>query len=236
MTARPITTVTLTADGRGWVDDAEVPVPPGSTLEQARVAVLQVVTGIAEYEQRSVWVRATGPDGRYEVVVHPDGRIDDARTSREMTENPDAQRAPEAYREQMAAIATAAATGQHPIAAHLAQQLLDQAMQDYKEDGHPYVLRVQELRAHTLLEGGNAAEAVEAYLAVARGWAQRGSASYWGAAQRAYACWHRISEPAQAIWLGDQLVGVLRIGGEDASATLRQVLRRLDELRTGLVG
>ncbi|MFD8386182.1 hypothetical protein ACFV2X_48080 [Streptomyces sp. NPDC059679] len=228
--------ITLAADGRGWVDGVLVATEPDSTLAETRAAALRQCAQVAQDKRRSVWVEATDPDGRaWALAVHPSGQVQDAAEAAELVADPDGEVTPKAYREQVAAAVEAVERGQEHVGMRLARSLETELVARYGA-GHPYVWRAVELRAHAAFECSMPAAACELYLEAARGWAALDSDAYWGAAQRAYACWHRVTEQDRAVWLGEELEAALRLGGERARGAVRRVLRRVDEMQSGLVG
>ncbi|PAU50898.1 hypothetical protein CK936_00105 [Streptomyces albireticuli] len=226
--------VLLAADGRGWVDGIEVP-SEDSTLAGTRAAALRQIARAAAEQRRSLRVEATDPDGAvWLLVVHPSGRVQDATEVRELVADPDGETTPAEYRERVVAVVRAVEAGTEHAAMRLAR-FLETGIAGAYGAGHPYVWRALELRAHTNLVCGLPGSACELYLEAARGWAGIGSAAYWGAAQRAYACWHRVREAERSVWLGGQLAEVLRLGGDRAHPALRGVMGRMDDLQGGLV-
>lgn len=224
--------IELAADGRAWVDGREL-AAAGGDLEETRAAALREVTLLAQRRSRSIRVAALDPDGReWRLLVHPSGLVqDEGQATQEMTGDPDALTVPASLRPRTAAVATALENGRELEAAQLARNLETDVTAMYGAR-HPYALRARELLAHTRLAIGMPGGACEMYASAARGWAALESTSgYRRAAQRAYACWHQVHDPAQAIWQGQQVVEVLRLGGGDAEqAAVREVLRRTDEL------
>ncbi|MEU8623057.1 hypothetical protein [Streptomyces sp. NPDC048623] len=222
--------VALAADGRGWVDGVEV--RGGTDTESARAAVLAHVGRIARKRRRPVPVSATDPDGhRWTFVVTTEGEALEPHEARGLTSDPDAQDVPAAYAEQAAGIRAALDAGREYTGLRLAAELEQQIAKEHGDD-HPFRLRALELRAHAATVAGLPGTGAELYLEAARGWDTLASPAYWGAAQRAYALWHRASEQApRMIWLGEQLRDVLVLGGERTAEARAVVLRRIDELR-----
>ncbi|MFC9068830.1 hypothetical protein [Streptomyces harbinensis] len=226
-------TIELTPDGRGWVDGQALMTEDGTDTTQLRAAALREVTGAAVRGGRSVVVEATDPDGAvWTMVVHPSGRVETGAAVDELAADPEGTRPPAAYRDWMAEIWEAGESGRHLDALSMATKIQEQATADYGTR-HPYAWRAREVAAHVALLCGTPGRAAEMYMEAARGWAELGSAAYWAAAQRAYACWHQVPEAAQGAWLGEQLAELLRLGGDEALPTLRLVLARTDELRGG---
>ncbi|MFC9431514.1 hypothetical protein [Streptomyces sp. NPDC056987] len=223
--------VALAADGRAWVDGVEVNAGHG-TLEESRAAALEQVRRIVRQRRRAVRVAATDPDGslwRFGVVL--DGTVVTPEQVQEAMTDPDAVEVPAAYQHRAAAVSAALDGGQEHIAMRLALLLEEDAAQEHGPE-HPYVLRARELRAHATAECGLPSAGAELYLDAARGWARLHSDAYWGAVQRAYALWHRAAEnEARMVWIGEQLVDVLREAGDRSHMPIRTVLRRVDELR-----
>jgi hypothetical protein len=139
----------------------------------------------------------------------------------------EALRVPEVYRPRAKKIIAALSEGRSGTAARLAWELYNQTMIDHGE-GHPYALRARELQAHAMLESGDPVGAAVTYIAVALVW---GGTAYWGAAERAYACWQRIEESAPSLDVGEQLVRALRLGGGGTAPLMRCALARLEGLR-----
>jgi hypothetical protein len=148
------------------------------------------------------------------------------------TSDPDAQRVPAEYRQKVDAIRNAVVEGRIGEAERLARRLYLHAVAEH-DDSHPYALRARELHAHTLLVGGDAEAAARAYIEVARVW---GGAAYWGAAHRAFGCWVRIEDPVRALDIGQRLLGLLRLGGEEGAGLVQAAVVRLEELRGGAPG
>ncbi|MEU3356076.1 hypothetical protein [Streptomyces sp. NPDC037389] len=225
--------VLLAEDGRAWVAGTEV-AEQGTALDTARAAALLHLTRLAAHQARTVHVEATDPDGKvWRLLVHPSGTIEEA-TKGVFDTDPEGERPPAAFRERVTAIVTDIEAGREHIAMGAAGQLEADIVAAYGER-HPYSWRAVELRAHATFVAGLPGAACELYLKAAQGWAGLHSSAYWGAAQRAYACWHRIGAPDQAVWVGQELIEVLRTGGESAQSALRTVLGRMDALQGGLV-
>ncbi|MDJ0345877.1 hypothetical protein QMK19_35175 [Streptomyces sp. H10-C2] len=227
--------ITLAQDGHAWVDGVEVPLDTGATVDHARAAALGVVADIAHQEQRVIPVEAVDPDAAvWRLQVHPDGRVEDSTAAaRQLTADPMGRVVPQAYRDQVRETSAASDRGRGVAPA---QQLLAQVVAEHGED-HPYALQAQELQAHAELLSGDPAAATATYTAAAIGWAQLGSHGYWGAAQSAYCTWHHVDDVAGAVWAGEQIVAMLRLGGADAGAlaALRIVLARIDAMYEGTV-
>ncbi|MGW2865598.1 hypothetical protein [Streptomyces sp. NPDC001205] len=160
----------------------------------------------------------------------------DPDQTRQLMADPDALNAPAAYRQRIEAIVAAIDGDQEHIAMNLARRLEESAAAEHGS-AHPFVWRVRELRAHATYVCGLPGAACELYLEVARGWHHMDSPAYWGAAQRAYALWHATNdERGRMVWLGEQLVDVLRLALPDhrANTALAEVLRRVDDINGAL--
>ncbi|ORT54189.1 hypothetical protein [Streptomyces sp. CB03238] len=226
-------TITIAADGRGWVDGHEVRGTNG-TLEDAHAATLAHVVRIARQRRRAVKVTATEPDGRrWAFVVTTDGDVLEPHQATHLTQDPDAEDVPAAYAVQVAAVCAALDSGREHAGMGLALKLEGEVVGRHGGD-HPYVWRVRELRAHAAVVCGLPGTGCELYLEAARGWAELHSPAYWAAVRRAYALWHHATEqPARMVWLGEQLKEVLELGGPRATSARTHVVQRVDELRLG---
>lgn len=84
----PRITAAIRPDGSGEVTINGTSRPIETTdVEEARAKILVTVTELAQKVRRPVRVVATGPDGRYFLIVHPDGRTT-ADTSRDEPDQP----------------------------------------------------------------------------------------------------------------------------------------------------
>ncbi|MFH9355163.1 hypothetical protein [Kitasatospora sp. NPDC017646] len=73
--ASPVYTITLTSSGTALLDGAEIPVPPGADLHEARVAALREVQIKAALRDRPVRAIAKEPTGTvWHLIVSVDGR------------------------------------------------------------------------------------------------------------------------------------------------------------------
>ncbi|AWN32624.1 hypothetical protein [Streptomyces sp. NEAU-S7GS2] len=232
MTVQRVVKVAVTDGGDAWVDGARLASEPGRSAAQARAAALRVVAEMAD-EGRPLRVDASEPDGTlWRLVVHGDGRVEDAAQASQRAGDPVARTVPEDYQAQRDVIVAACQAGRTAVAAVLAESLCQQAADEHGRT-HPYALQARELHGVALLQDGDAAGACEAYVAAARGWAGQNRTAYQEALRRAYACWQRVDDTS-GVWLGEQVVAVVRLGGEDVSDMLRAALTRLDRLRSGV--
>lgn len=228
-----VVTVALAADGRSWVDGSELRSAPDGTLPGARAAAFAEVARIARQRRSPIRVEATDPDGTvWRFLVTEDGDVHDPDKASELKVDPDAAEIPPEYRAAVSEVVEAIEGGREHVAVKAARRLEEDAIARHGT-GHPYALRALELRAHAVYVCGMPSIASELYAEAARGWHTLGSTAYWEAAQRAYALWHRIGDepPAGTVWLGQQLVEVLELGGRRTRESVRALLRRIDELR-----
>ncbi|MFK8851138.1 hypothetical protein [Streptomyces sp. Ac-502] len=224
----------MAADGVAWVDGARLAPPAGGSPEQARAAALRVVAEMAEPDA-PLRVEASEPDGSlWRLLVHSDGRVEDARSARREAEDPAAQAVPEEYQARTRVITAACEAGRYAVAARLAEELRTEAASERGAD-HPWALQAAELHGYVLMLSGDAPDAAEAYADAARGWAERDRQAYRTAVRHAYRCWLQVADQATAVWVGEQVVEVARLGGEDAAGMLRMALGRLDDLHANLV-
>ncbi|UNZ22319.1 hypothetical protein [Streptomyces sp. 891-h] len=224
--------IDLGPDGRGWVDGQEI---EHNTLEDARVAALRRVAARARDTQRPVHVRASDPAGETALLVHPDGRIQEGEAAEELAADPDATAVPASLLPRTRAIAAALEGGRELEGSRMAHELEAEVSTEYGSR-HPYTWRCRELTAHATLAAGLPGGAAELYMDAARGWLDLGrNTAYASAAQRAYACWHRVEDTAQTVWLGELLAELLRDSGGDHQETVRAVLRRVDEVQGGVL-
>ncbi|MGW5121981.1 hypothetical protein ACWEQ8_42180 [Streptomyces noursei] len=234
MPADHVVQVAVTASGVAWVDGSRVATEPNATAAQARAAALRVVSEMA-LDGQPLLVHASDGDGAvWQLLVHADGRVEDAAAAQQRTADPAARDVPEDYAQQTRVIVEACKAGRAGVAAVLARQLTDQAVADHGAT-HPYALQAQELHGAALLQGKDAAGACEAYVTAARGWDGLDSAAYREALHRAYACWQRIDDRASAIWAGEQVAAAARLGGEPTADLVRAALARLDILQAGAI-
>ncbi|MCW8383962.1 hypothetical protein [Streptomyces justiciae] len=228
-----VVTVALATDGRSWVNGSELRSAADGTLPGARAVAFEEVTRIARQRRHPVRVEATDPDGTvWHFVVTEDGGVHDPDKARQLRVDPDAVEVPAEARSVVDEVVTAIEGGREHVAMKMARRLEEDLVARHGA-GHPYALRALELRAHAVFACGMPSIGCELYTTAARGWHEVGSEAYWGAAQRAYALWHRIGDepPAGTVWLGQQLVEVLELGGPRTSDTVRAILSRIDTLR-----
>lgn len=233
MTVR-VVQVAVTDDGDAWVDGARLAADPGRDSSQARAAALRVVAEMAD-EGQPLRVVATDPDGAvWRLVVHADGRVEDAAAAQRRAADPLALAVPEDYQAQRDVIVAACQAGRAGVAAVLAQKLVQQAVDEHGAD-HPYALQARELHGVALLQDKDAVGACEAYVAAASGWIVHSRSAYKDALRRAYACWQRVDDHTSAVWVGEHVVAAARLGGEATATMLRAALARLDGLQSGSV-
>ncbi|WP_344583515.1 hypothetical protein [Streptomyces lunalinharesii] len=234
MSADHVVQVAVTANGVAWVDGSRVTTEPNATAAEARAAALRVVAEMAA-DNQPLQVQASDADGTvWQLLVHADGRVQDAAVAKQREADPTGRDVPEDYAQQTRVIVEACKAGRAGVAAVLARQLADQAAVEHGA-AHPYALQAQELHGAALLQDEDASGACEAYVIAARGWSSLDSRAYQEALRRAYACWQRIDDRAGSIWAGEQVVAVIRLGGEATSEMLRAALSRLDGLQAGAV-
>ncbi|MEU6460098.1 hypothetical protein [Streptomyces sp. NPDC047065] len=230
-----VVTIALAADGRSWVDGTELKTASDGTLASARAIALEEVRRLAQKRRRPVRVDATDPDGaRWLFLVDADGQVHEPEAAPLLPDDPDAYEVPAEHREAVAEVIAAIAGGQgrEHVAIKAARQMEEDLAARHGQ-GHPYVLRALELRAHAVYACGMPSIGCELYLDAAEGWRLLGSPAQRDALQRAYALWHRIADEPSAgtVWLGQRLVDALRQGGPQAQPAIRAVLAQIDRLR-----
>lgn len=223
-----ISQIQLAADGRAWVDGELT--ADADSVDDARRTAIRAVMGKARTVSRTVRVTATDPDGEvWRILVHPSGRVEEDQGAAHLDSDPDAVTVPRVYRGQAGTVRAAIEIGDEMAGLRTARALHESVTADVGPD-HPYALRARELAAFAALNAELPGEACEMYADVAKGWAELGSSAYWHAAQSAYYCWHQVKDAGRAVYLGDVMSAMLRLGGAAAMPTLRAVLARVDRL------
>ncbi|MEU1121953.1 MULTISPECIES: hypothetical protein [unclassified Streptomyces] len=128
-------------------------------------------------------------------------------------------------------IRTLAEAGRLPEALQMAAAYDDAAARTHGPS-HPTAIEAREIRAHISVEYGDLTAGIALYRDAAERWALRSqTAAADAAAGRAHALWMRITDPQEAVAVGETIVRMrTQIPGPDGTA-YRSAARRLNELK-----
>ncbi|MDI2125836.1 hypothetical protein [Yinghuangia seranimata] len=164
-----------------------------SAAEHLATLAAPVAEPAAATPSREARAPDTTPEAEPEATTAPGP--DPAPDAREETFPP-----PPELREALADIAAIAADGRYAEAFGAADAVIDALTADVGRD-HPHTLNVREIRAYLTAEAGDVADAVEAYLGIAKARLAAGGSDHpdtVAAVDNAHALWLRLADPEDA--------------------------------------